>query len=131
MITRFVMNEISWQKFPSLEKPCLKHGFSLRSNAVTKAENDDAILASFIAQGISSERIIQGEQPHSNLVKLVTEPTSKIIPEVDALITQTKNLALTIRVADCGAVYFYDPAHQAIGLAHSGRKEKTGGRATQ
>ena len=34
--------------------------------------------------------------------------------------TNEKNVTLLILVADCLPVFFYDPVHQAIGLAHAG-----------
>lgn len=38
----------------------------------------------------------------------------------DGLITQEAALPLAIRTADCAPVFFYDPAHRAIGIAHVG-----------
>lgn len=42
------------------------------------------------------------------------------LPEADALITQTRGVALTLRYADCVPVLLYDPVHEAVGLAHAG-----------
>jgi copper oxidase (laccase) domain-containing protein len=35
-------------------------------------------------------------------------------------------MPLVVRVADCGAVFFYDPAQKVIAVAHSGRKGTEG-----
>lgn len=38
----------------------------------------------------------------------------------DAVVTSTRNLMLTIRVADCAAVLLYDSEHGVIGAVHAG-----------
>jgi YfiH family protein len=43
-------------------------------------------------------------------------------PETDALVTNTKQLALGIQHADCQAAIFFDPVHAAIGCVHAGWK---------
>lgn len=40
----------------------------------------------------------------------------------DAMVTQARGLALTLRFADCVPVMFYDPRRGAIGIAHAGWK---------
>jgi len=40
--------------------------------------------------------------------------------EGDGLVTREKNLALTIRTADCASIFFSDPAEEAIGICHAG-----------
>ena len=41
-------------------------------------------------------------------------------PGVDALVTDVPGVLLFLLFADCVPVYFYDPAHRAVGIAHSG-----------
>lgn len=41
---------------------------------------------------------------------------------VDGMVTDVPGVALTILVADCVPVAFWDPAHRAIGVAHAGRQ---------
>jgi len=58
---------------------------------------------------------------------LDTSTTIKVVPvttftEADAYITNTKNLPIAIRTADCVPVFIFDPEHQAVGLAHAGWK---------
>lgn len=43
------------------------------------------------------------------------------LAEADAIITNTPGLPIGITVADCVPIALYDPAHNAIGLAHAGR----------
>ncbi len=40
--------------------------------------------------------------------------------EGDGIITNEKDVSIMILVADCLPVFFYDPIHKAIGLAHAG-----------
>lgn len=40
--------------------------------------------------------------------------------EGDGLVTDEKNLALTIRTADCAPIFFSDPASGAVGICHAG-----------
>lgn len=44
------------------------------------------------------------------------------LPGYDAMITNEPGVYLLTFYADCLPVYFFDPAHRAIGLAHSGWK---------
>jgi YfiH family protein len=46
--------------------------------------------------------------------------------DVDGLITQTPGLLLAAFFADCVPLLFWDPAHQAIGLAHAGWRGTAG-----
>lgn len=48
------------------------------------------------------------------------------IPDCDALVTNTPGLLLGIMIADCLPVFFLDPVHKAIGLAHSGWRGTAG-----
>ncbi len=48
------------------------------------------------------------------------------IPDCDALVTNTPGLLLGITIADCLPVFFLDPVHKAIGLAHSGWRGTAG-----
>lgn len=97
------------------------HGFTLRTSACDKQIR--SAEQSLSPHSISASDMVQAEQPHGNRVgKAGCELKGQIIPGVDALITNEPEVVLVIRTADCGAVYFFDPVHQAIGLAHSGKK---------
>jgi YfiH family protein len=43
-----------------------------------------------------------------------------MLQDADGLITTKPNLALSVTGADCFPVYYFDPEHNAIGLAHAG-----------
>jgi YfiH family protein len=46
--------------------------------------------------------------------------TSRPRLKADALITRERGVALTMSFGDCTPLLFYDPVHEAIGLAHAG-----------
>jgi YfiH family protein len=68
------------------------------------------------------------EQVHGNKVYKVTAADkgkgrlslNDVIKGCDAIITNETNVLLTSFYADCVPLYFYDPEHQAIALAHAG-----------
>lgn len=43
-----------------------------------------------------------------------------MIQGVDGLVTNVPNIALSVTGADCLPLYFYDPEHRAVGIAHAG-----------
>ena len=108
------------ETFPALRRPGLRHGFSTRSHHA-REELDDAIVQAFVAAGFPMRRMAAGAQIHGGAVARVDAPSVGRMAGVDALITNLCDLPLTVRVADCGPVFFFDPVRRAIGLAHSGR----------
>lgn len=88
--------------------------------------NDEAFLnrQKFFSQlGISVQNIVSAGLAHGNKVAVVKErDKGQIIPGIDGLITKEKNLFLTITIADCLPIYFYDYKKMIIGLAHAGWK---------
>lgn len=58
---------------------------------------------------------------HGNTVAIANAgDAEQIFWDTDALATNEKNLCLSVTMSDCIPVYFYDPANQAIGIAHAG-----------
>lgn len=80
------------------------------------------------AMGISDERLIFPRQTHQDRIVCVTADALAASKEVletqlactDALITQEKNVCISVISADCVPVLFFDPVQQAIGAAHGG-----------
>ncbi|NIK75856.1 hypothetical protein FHS15_000956 [Paenibacillus castaneae] len=70
------------------------------------------------------------EQVHGNRVYQVEEADrgkgknslTDVIKDCDAIMTDKPNVLLTSFYADCVPLYFYDPEHQAVALAHAGWK---------
>ncbi|MDD4933111.1 MAG: polyphenol oxidase family protein [Methylacidiphilaceae bacterium] len=105
----------TWQSFPALTAAGLPHGFSLR----TRCADRPPLVRDL---GIDSDCLVEAEQTHGNGIAFVETPTPLIYPDVDGLLTECRGVALKIRVADCAAVYLFDPEIPAVGLVHSGRK---------
>ena len=113
------------ETFSSLQLPGIRHGFSTRSAG--PLENLDADLnAAFTAAGFPMVDAVHAEQPHGNRAQAVYTPLGIRVPDVDALATAVPRMPIVVRVADCGPVYFYDPAKEVIAVAHSGRKGTEG-----
>jgi polyphenol oxidase len=132
----------SWQK----QFTNLKVGFSSRLGGVSSAPfhslncglhvsdapedviNNRERLAD--AVGLPIESWVYAEQVHGKEVIWLTSndrgkgirSRESAIQAKDAFITQNKNLCIAALFADCVPLYFYDPVHQVIGLAHAGWK---------
>lgn len=76
--------------------------------------------------GLAGFAFVHAQQVHGAGVAIVSEtPTATPAPPmaaVDALVTNQRGICLGIFVADCAAVYCFDPEQGIIGLAHSGKK---------
>ncbi|MCE0523051.1 MAG: polyphenol oxidase family protein [Methylacidiphilales bacterium] len=113
------------ETFPPLEIAGLRHGFSIRSQGPLENLGKE-LVDSFKAAGFHMVDAVEAEQPHGNRAQAVYTPCGVRVPDVDALATSVPKMPLVVRVADCGAVYFYDPVKMVIALAHSGRKGTEG-----
>jgi YfiH family protein len=67
---------------------------------------------------ISEKQAVFPEQVHSDDVEVVYTPG--IVKKCDALITNTKNLFLTIQTADCFPIFLFEPLQQTAAVIHSG-----------
>jgi polyphenol oxidase len=73
------------------------------------------------AVGLPPERVLYMNQVHGNDVAVVDGPWRGAIPDVDALVTAERDLALAVLVADCVPVLLADAAAGVIAAAHAGR----------
>lgn len=76
----------------------------------------------FKEHGIDAGRVVGAEIVHGTKVAIVSDVSLAIIPGTDALVTKEKNLFLSVTVADCLPVFFYDPVAKITGIAHVGWK---------
>ena len=74
--------------------------------------------------GVPIEQMAWGRQVHGCQTVVIDKDFSllKGLLEADAFVTNRPNVALAVRSADCLPIFFYDSAHQAIGIAHAGWK---------
>ena len=76
--------------------------------------------------GFKTENLVFTQQIHEDSIRLVTSENRgeglyrPVIMSCDGLITQDKDVALTIFTADCTPVLLYDPISQSIGAVHAG-----------
>lgn len=132
--------------FPALNScGCVRHGFSTRAGGVSegyfstlnlKFDNGDdnaCVCENYRrlaeAFGVSPDNFVFTDQTHTNHVRTVTREDAgkgltrpKDYTDVDGLITNEPGLVLSAFFADCVPLFFVDPVHRAIGLAHSGWK---------
>ena len=136
-------NEVMYYTFPDFEQfDFLVHAFSSREGGVSEGyyssmnlgiKTDDSkenILKNYElftdAVGIKLEDVVIGNLNHGNNVRVATrndagcgilKPFNYI--NVDALVTNEPNLAITVTCADCVPVFFVDPIKKAIGTMRS------------
>lgn len=83
---------------------------------------------------IPAESIISCHQVHGTHIEIVgradcgrgAKEADTAIPACDGLMTQEKNVPLTMNFADCTPLLFYDPVHHAAGVAHGGWRGTAG-----
>lgn len=72
----------------------------------------------FNALGINQNRLAVPEQVHGAHVQRITEPG--FYEKTDGLVTNSPGVFLSISVADCVPIFYFDPCRKAIGVAHAG-----------
>lgn len=75
----------------------------------------------FARNGVDYSAVAAVRQEHGSKVRVVgREDAGRILEAADGLVTSEPNVVLSITVADCVPLYFYDRASRVIGLAHAG-----------
>ncbi|CAI6020509.1 peptidoglycan editing factor PgeF [Cohnella sp. JJ-181] len=104
------------------------------NTALHVGDEEHAVLANrraiAAALGWPFEAWTCAEQVHGSRVVRVTAEArgqgrlsrESAIQDADALITDEPDVLLAMYFADCVPLYFYDPEHGALGLAHAGWK---------
>lgn len=78
--------------------------------------------------GIDFRDLVSAHQVHGSAVKYATDADKgsgalvygSSVPATDGLITDKKNVPLSIFTADCLSIFLYDPKTPAVGLVHAG-----------
>ncbi|MEV0169696.1 peptidoglycan editing factor PgeF [Streptomyces sp. NPDC050803] len=72
--------------------------------------------------GIDPGRVVWMNQVHGAEVAVVSEPWGeRPVPQVDAVVTAERGLALAVLTADCTPVLLADPVAGVVAAAHAGR----------
>lgn len=75
----------------------------------------------FANKKISAQDLILAEIVHGTGIQVITDADrGRIIHGIDALVARENNLIISITVADCFPVYFYDPLSKIIAISHAG-----------
>ena len=131
-------------KFPSFEETGLvRHLFSTRRGGVSsgnraamnlgfgRGDNAETVYENFrrlsFISGIYPGDMVFSDQVHGDRIMEVGPMERgqglirpRTMSDVDALVTNRREVCLTTFHADCPAVFLLDPIKKAIGLAHSG-----------
>ncbi|NGO13343.1 peptidoglycan editing factor PgeF [Streptomyces sp. HC44] len=72
--------------------------------------------------GLEADRVVWMNQVHGPDVAVIDEPWGdRPVPEVDAVVTTRRGLALAVLTADCTPVLLADPGAGIVAAAHAGR----------
>jgi YfiH family protein len=78
--------------------------------------------ATFLAKlGIPCDRVVSAGLVHgAKAYRATTADDGIVVPGVDALFAQSRDLFLSITVADCLPLFLFDPETKTFGLIHAG-----------
>lgn len=144
MFRRHQLGSLVYYIIPSFEETGLvRHCFTTKKGGVSKGEhsslnlglsrNDlrENVIKNFNiicnAIDINPKNLVLSDQVHNDRIYHVKKDDAGKglwikgdIKEVDALVTNIPNLALTTFFADCVPLYFLDPIEKVIAVAHAG-----------
>lgn len=136
--------ELEYLTFPLLEETgMVRHLFSTRLGGVSEGEYASMNLSFTRGDreadvrenyrriagvlGCRMEDMTASHQTHTTNIRRITGADrgkgitrERDYENVDGLVTAEEGIVLVTYFADCVPLYFVDPVHQAIGLAHSG-----------
>ena len=136
--------ELEYLVFPKLEETgVVEHLFTTRTGGVSngiystmnlsfsRGDDPECVRENYrrIGEvlGTDPEHMVASKQTHTTNIHLVTKADAgngitrpSVYDDIDGLATDIPGIALVTFYADCVPLYFVDPVHRAIGLAHSG-----------
>ena len=109
----------------SLPYESLNLGFHVEDDAKTVLKNRERLAENI---GIPLSDFTIAKQVHSGTVRVVTEEMrgcgaadiETAVDETDAMVTDVPGLCLTVLMADCVPVLFFDPQKRAAAAVHAG-----------
>jgi len=123
----------NYQQFNILSKQGLVHAvfkkklgnFSLKHGSLKSVKNNKKNAARIL--GINKEKIISVQQYHSNKIITVQESCCRTKEQkADGMITDSKNIFILIKTADCFPVLFYCPQKKVVAGVHVGWRGAVG-----
>jgi purine-nucleoside/S-methyl-5'-thioadenosine phosphorylase / adenosine deaminase len=121
------------EHFPALDAASqIRHAFITRIPGINVSHEKTEALKALDAVhrearleiGMADWPLLTAQQVHGDKIAVIDRSIDRDQESAgcDGLITNQRNIALGIHVADCCAVYVVDPKAAAIGLVHSGKK---------
>lgn len=144
--SKYNNDNVMLYKIPSFEKTGLvKHGFTTRLAGISKnpynslnlgvntKDSREDVLENYRivcdALNIDIDNVVLSDQVHKDRVLVVEKEHrgngllyENRFPEIDALITNKRNIALVTHYADCVPIFILDTKRRIIALAHGGWK---------
>lgn len=133
----FAKDKMEWIEFDLLEEyPHVAHAVFLRSGGVSShhfsslnlsdnvGDHPDCVKVNReqVRKALALDQVVYAQQNHGVNVHRITKKNTSQIPAADALFTTEKGVGLAVTHADCQGAIFYDPVHEAVGVAHAGWK---------
>lgn len=116
-------NGLNYLQFKVLNDLGIKHAYTLKSEGFNFSHNTQEENVSYEilcnALNINVSALVKPFQTHTSNVKCMNIVDCDL-KDVDGLITDRKNIALTSKNADCILFLFYDPVKKVIANIHSG-----------
>lgn len=105
--------------------------YSTMNFSFTRGDNREHVLENYsrmaAALGVDREKMVLSWQTHTTNIRVVSADDlgkgvvkDRDYRDIDGLLTNMPGVTLVTFFADCVPLYFVDPKHHAIGLAHSG-----------
>jgi len=133
-------NDLKIINFEIFENKLISHGIFSRHGGVSPAPWDSLNLGGTVGDSRANvvenrkrifaaidrpvETLFDSWQVHGTEVLIAAEPRPLNGAHVkgDAILTNRPDVTLFMRFADCVPILFFDPVHNAIGIAHAGWK---------
>ena len=135
---RHNINDLVYYTFDSLrDSDALVHAIATRRGGASPAPFDTLNLSRHVGDDaanvatnlkrlhttleLDAAMTVDANQAQADRVAVVdARNRGTRIADVDALVTNAPNVPLLLRYADCVPIFFFDPIHRAIGVAHAG-----------
>lgn len=106
-------------------QPNVIHGFSTRKfgdcNPKDNPDNWKNIERFLLKLRLEKENLVLMEQVHGNKIKVVDrKDRGKIVPGIDGMMTDEREIILGVKTADCLPILSYDPVVRVVGVVHAG-----------
>jgi YfiH family protein len=118
---------IEYIQFRKLLEFGIKHAYTLKGEKINfrskSKEEKESYSKIYEAIGLDVKTLVKPLQNHTSNIKCIDRVwKNKDLPDIDGLITDKKEIALTTTNADCILLLFYDPVKKVIANIHSGWK---------